>query len=1020
MPLPAIRVQKPNASEIFTDRLDERELLSRVLAPVPTSDLGPEFTITVVYGVGGVGKTRLCEHGLEIAGNKFPDRVICAYVNFDAQGWHPETSFSLVAAELCRGLHRAGLAPRLSTALLALQHVAPVGGGDERWGLVLDGLDKGVEMSGIPGLSLLVKAGLAVRDRVQQTKLRQRLQDLGLWPLETAGQINLMDLQEKLALALHHDVVDFLVAHPERHLRFFVDGFERLQSHANQRDTQWHLQSFAGYFAASAEPAAGRFRVLLFGREKLRWDELYQDPTWSRYWNQHLLGGLAQADALDFLRKCQTWHRSRGQSTLADALARHEVAMLDASDEQVRGQQVYYPFFLNLATDLVERASASGAVLDLGRAPVELQERFLRYLDQTEKRALQILALAETFDEKLFDWLAGERLIGYERSTFHSQLRQERSYFQAVEGRAGEWKLHRKMEDALHALWHSTPAEQHEGRAIVLRLLDYYATPLRAKEERDWGDAEVEAWRRGMEIIVTQGPEGAPGLLPVEKWAETLPAGPWPTALGLPERLVSIKDMMTLEFAKRDLSARARRTGWEDEGTFFEAVEFVTWARLLGAYSDAEQILRQLLVVDKQHPTWFDYDGHSIAAEFGGLLFSLGKIEEALAVLLDAARKERAVTPPDCWSLRQIILQECIVKCLIALGEYELAFIRAEEALRGADAIWGKDDRERLFCLRIYGVTLVKIGKEWNYSEAIRSLEEAYIGSKKTCEAGEPNEVVLSAIEWARACRWEALEGSFERAYSLCEEAISLADKRLGDKHPVTCEAKCELGVLHQYVDCERAYQLISESVVGLSRSLGAYHITTLESKLELALALCNLCRFPEALEIIEGHHNYLPVRFRLENEGKTPKHPLMHRTLQIRGMIQERQGEIDKAITTLRGALDLGEEVNGYGHPDTILTLVLLGISLVKKGATEEIKAIKRRVKFFEDEFPSVSGRIRYEYLRFRYLGVKAIPDSEGESPSDIKRKIKIWHKERPTITKRFLLDGDFAEFHKILAAWK
>ena len=181
---------------------------------------------------------------------------------------------------------------------------------------------------------------------------------------------------------------------------------------------------------------------MVFGREKLRWDELYQDPTWPQYWNQHLLGGLAQADAKDFLKKCQTWHRSRGQSAFADALVQNQAAILDSADEQVKGQQVYYPFYLNLAVDMVERALASGRSLDLGHTPFELQERFFRYLDQKEKRALQILALAETFDEPLFDWLAGERLIGYERSTFHSQLRQERSYFQEVDGRTGEWKLH--------------------------------------------------------------------------------------------------------------------------------------------------------------------------------------------------------------------------------------------------------------------------------------------------------------------------------------------------------------------------------------------------------------------------------------------------------------------------------------------------------------------------------------------------------------------------------------------------
>ena len=43
-----------------------------ILAPVPTSDLGPEFTITVFYGVGVVSKTRLCEHGFASMGWRLP------------------------------------------------------------------------------------------------------------------------------------------------------------------------------------------------------------------------------------------------------------------------------------------------------------------------------------------------------------------------------------------------------------------------------------------------------------------------------------------------------------------------------------------------------------------------------------------------------------------------------------------------------------------------------------------------------------------------------------------------------------------------------------------------------------------------------------------------------------------------------------------------------------------------------------------------------------------------------------
>lgn len=231
------------------------------------------------------------------------------------------------------------------------------------------------------------------------------------------------------------------------------------------------------------------------------------DPGWNECWTQHLLGGLAEKDAKDFLGKTQTWLRSHGQAPLADALARNETAILDASDENVHGQRVFYPFYLNLAVDLVERARQQGIDPDLGRAPAELQDRFFRYLDKRELRALKILALSEVFDEALYDWLARERLIEFPVHSFHTELRQEHSYFQKVEDRPGDWKFHRLFEDALHARWQSTEAERTEGRQVAARLLEYYGNPLKEKPERDWTEKDIETWRRGMEIIVTQGAE---------------------------------------------------------------------------------------------------------------------------------------------------------------------------------------------------------------------------------------------------------------------------------------------------------------------------------------------------------------------------------------------------------------------------------------------------------------------------------------------------------------------------------
>ena len=402
--------KKPDALELFTDREGEQKILRQILQPVATGALGGKHLLTAFYGVGGVGKTTLCQLARKIAQDEFSGRVTCAGTSFDDARWKPDKQFTEVAGEVCRCFAAVGIPLPMTLALLALyaQHTGDTTGGglDNNWALGLDALDKGVEMAGVPGLALLVKGAQWLHERSQRQALRQRLKELGLWPEEQHGRINVSDLDGKLATSLFHNVVEWLKEHPDKHLRLLLDGFERLQSQDRREDAQKRLQEFIGCFAGGHEPeVCGRFRVLLFGREKLRWDELYQDPGWNECWSQHLLGGLAEEDAMDFLRKMEAWFRSHGQEPLADALVRNETKILDASDEKVHGQRAFYPFYLNLAVELVERARQRGTDPELGRAPAELQDRFFRYLDKRELRVLKILALSEVFDEALYDWL---------------------------------------------------------------------------------------------------------------------------------------------------------------------------------------------------------------------------------------------------------------------------------------------------------------------------------------------------------------------------------------------------------------------------------------------------------------------------------------------------------------------------------------------------------------------------------------------------------------------------------------
>jgi len=751
---PAPKATKPDALAIFTDRVHEQEALRKILAPALTKNLGGFMLLTQFYGVGGVGKSTLCHRASVIAATEFKDKVRVVATSFDDSRWKEGTAFSEVCAELCRGLVAQKIVPPLTIALLSLhgqqtgRNGEAVGGVDTGWELAFAAMDKGADLTGIPGLGMVVKGAQWVRERSHRQGLRKRLTDLGLWPEEQYGKLNILDLEKKLSNALYYDLLDWLKENPGQHIRLLLDGFERLQSGERREDSQRRLQEFIGAFAGPAErDACDRFRVIVFGRNQLRWDEIYEDPTWRDFWNLHMLEGLAEADAREFLKKTRTWLASKGQRALVEALVKYEQKILNASDETKGGHRIFYPFYLNLAVELVERARQSGQELELGRAPAELQDRFFRYLEPKELRALMILALSEVFDESLFDWLAKERLIDYPQYSFHSQLRREHSYLLAVEGRAGDWRCHRLMEDALHARWQSTAELKREGVHLVKGLLDYYSAPLLAKPERDWANTEVELWRRGMEIIVTQGPEL--GLLKNEDWKTLLETKPW-----------SVEPFRCLEhrlgFALRILKEQERTLGPEHPDTLGSINNLGILLSDQGDYAGAEPLYRRVMearerILGPEHPDTLDSINN-----LGVLLGDQGDYAGAESLHRRALEaQERILGPEHPQTLNSI---NNLGNLLSDKGDYAGAEPLYRRALEARERILGPEHPETLRSVNRLGLLLAT-----NRLPSAVALLKTHAAKSETC---------LFGVRYNLAC-YECLSGNVEEAKRLIAEEIA-------------------------------------------------------------------------------------------------------------------------------------------------------------------------------------------------------------------------------------------------------
>ena len=838
MPLakPAGKITKPDALAIFTDRVVEREHLHTILSPALPCPVGSSVLLTQFYGVGGVGKSLLCRWASEDAA-EFKDAVRLVHTSFDDNRWGGGSAFTEVSLELCRCLAARKIIPRLTMELLRLymQRIhrsdEVVSGLEPGWEMAFSFMEKMAEGTAVPGLGWLAKGAQWARKRDNVRTNHRRLTDFGLLPEEQDGKLVILDLEKKLTSALYHDLKNWLKENPGQHVRLMLDGFERLQSSAPGQDSQRRLQEFIGYFCGSEErDACARFRVIIFGRDRLRWDEIYEAQEWRDWWNLHLLDGLAEADALDFLQKSRTWLASKDQSALAEALVKYEAMILVASAETRDGKRTFYPFYLNLAVELAERAMQSGRDLEFGRVPAELQDRFFRYLESRELRALMLLAFAEVFDEPLFDWLAKERLIEYPQHSFHSQLRGEHSYFQEIDNHPGEWKFHRLFEHALHARWKSTPDLKHEGAKLIKRMLDYYGAPLSAKSERNWTDDEFKLWRRGMEIIVTQGPELE--ILEKDEWTAILESPPW-----------SINHFRCLrwglDFARRVHKECERILGSEHQFTLRSIGNLASLLRDNGEYAEAESLYSGALkklerILGPEHPdTLRSYN------DFTSLLRDKGEYAEAEPLLRRTLQtSERVLGADHSITLRSV---KNLANLLYKRGEYTEAETLYRRALQVLERIFGPEHPETLVYINNLASLLREKGE---YLEAEQLQRRALKGRENVLGLDHP--VTLRAVN--NLANLLLAKGDYVEAEPLYRRALVEHERILGLENPSTLTCANNLAVLlMKRGEYSEAEPLLRRVLKERERVLGLDHPDTLQSVGNLASLYWNKKEYTEA-----------------------------------------------------------------------------------------------------------------------------------------------------------------------------
>ena len=270
---------------------------------------------------------------------------------------------------------------------------------------------------------------------------------------ELEAQLKLLDQQkllDELPRCLGYDL-DAALAKPETpRLVFVFDTYEALWEGVSQYGPGTQMVDSWVRDLVSACPGA---LFIFFGRERLKWDAASKPYKGRNYAamledNQYSLDGLPESDADLFLKTAGIWQPQIRRAIIASSAG--------------------LPFYLDLQLEMYKKLSEEGTPSpeDFGKYESDVIENFLRRLNDHQKNALYVLAQERQFDEALFELLKEKFFSGFPIS--FSQFAQH-SFVREVQG---QFVMHQLMRE--HLVDYLRSEEPERFKAVHGFLFEHY------------------------------------------------------------------------------------------------------------------------------------------------------------------------------------------------------------------------------------------------------------------------------------------------------------------------------------------------------------------------------------------------------------------------------------------------------------------------------------------------------------------------------------------------------------------
>jgi tetratricopeptide (TPR) repeat protein len=1017
-------VGRQSALKLFTDREQEREMLRHFFERLARVDrvreVRPEKPILSIWGVGGIGKTKLLEKATEELGHSLAGlRLISLDLDHDRWApssavteffWHLRSQLWKVKARGTSGgvSIETPLFDYLYFALWRAQHPG------ENFALT-DSVLKDLLSTSTQGTNILAEASVKLASGVSDAAtasnavgglfqflgkglalLRKRarkglLNERGLNP-ESMGE---KEMEAELAPMLAADVEQWLEGHPNDSLCIAIDGFERIQSATLAEDIQKYLADWCGILTDPDAAFSGRFGCLFLGRNKNRWDELY-DKEWQERISKHRVGGLGEEDARKFLEFAAADHENRGDRTTAGNLRKHADVILAGTREHrsAEGPTFFHPYYLDLAYGILYDRGVHFLPDDLGQTPAELQMRFLRHLQIGQPvvfDAFRCLALAGSFDKALFKHLVEQGCItpGIQ---FAAITGEDYSYVEGISDMPGTFRFHRMMELALI----KNQSAKAEDRAVAWQRIDVILSYFKAKavfsKLADCSDLNLSAYQKGMTVAFDRYNDGFLDLSTLQTFFNDLNEpfdfkayvnvriGWWSTFCELQQRhhpkehpdvAINLNNLALLYRAQghygkaeplyqQALMIREKALGPEHPDVATSLNNLAELHVSQCQYDKAESLYQRALMIREKA---FGLDHPAVAISLNNLaalyhtVSQYGKAEPLYQRALMIREKAFGLDHPDVANSLNNLAQ-----LSQAQGQYGRAEPLLERALAISENVLGPEHPHTL--INVHNLaTLYRV--QGKYAKAEPIYERTLVNFEKALGVDHPD-VGKSLNNLASLY---LTQGKYAKAGPIYRRALAILEKALGADHPDLATSLNDLAGLcqdqGQYAEAEPLYQ---RALAIWEKALGPEHPNVATSLNNLAMLYDNQGQYAKAEPLYQR-----ALAISEKSLGST--HPNVATSLNNLAMLYGNQGQYAKAEPLHQRALAIWEKALGPDHPDVATSLNNLATLYDKQSQYAKAEPLFERAlvileKTLGSEHPNVETCLRNYAFLLRDMG--------------------------------------------------